>query len=449
MQSGPPRRHDYDLQAMETTLASPKGVARNPIPAPTVTVRSEFPTINRSRQQQTLTCLVTVEVPDNKWRPDPDDLQSAPPIPQQRIEDQFPTRPPSPARSAPRFFPYEPPEVLEEMTENLRSRVDNWHGLDFSRFGKLRLYGTLRVGKDKISWQELECFLFAEMLICVKEKKSAHQPQQWDDGAPRKTTRCTLKGSILIKKHLNEVSETGNLDENVLTLSLSVAELPQFHLRFENRNQLKLWQQALLDLHAVETSPVRSPDYDRGEFSGEDEEDWRRDSTKPQRVSSVASSWGGARSVTTAPTDYTSFQRNPLMSSIHVPIDVVVVVPISSSMQGVKINLVRDALRFMVHTLGERDRMGLVTFGSGGGGVPIVGMTTKAWPGWSNVLASIKPVGQKSHRADVVEGANVAMDLLMQRKYNNPVATIMLISDASTSDADSVDFVVSRAEAAK
>jgi hypothetical protein len=41
------------------------------------------------------------------------------------------------------------------------------------------------------------------------------------------------------------------------------------------------------------------------------------------------------------------------------------------------------------------------------------------------------------------------MDLLMQRKHNNPIATIMLISDASTSDADSVDFVVSRAEAAK
>lgn len=448
-QSGPPRRHDYDLQAMETSLASPKAVARNPIPAPTVTVRSEFPTINRSRQQQTLTCLVTVEVPDNKWRPDPDDIQSAPPMPHQRIEDSFPARPPSPAQSAPRFYPYESAEVLEEMTENLRNRVDNWHGLDFSRFGKLRLYGTLRVGKDKLSWQELECFLFAEMLICVKEKKSSAPPPQWEDGAPRKTTRCTLKGSILIKKHLNEVSEAGNMDENILTLSLSVAELPQFHLRFENRNQLKLWQQALLDLNAVETSPVRSPDYDRGEFSGEDEEDWRRDSTRPQRVSSVASSWGGARSATTAPTDYTTFQRSPLMASVHVPIDVVVVVPISSSMQGVKINLVRDALRFMVYTLGERDRMGLVTFGSGGGGVPIVGMTTKAWPGWSNVLSSIKPVGQKSHRADVVEGANVAMDLLMQRKYNNPVATIMLISDASTSDADSVDFVVSRAEAAK
>jgi Mg-chelatase subunit ChlD len=304
------------------------------------------------------------------------------------------------------------------------------------------------VGKDKVSWQELECFLFAEMLICVKEKKIP-QAQQWDEnGAPRKATRCTLKGSILIKKHLNEVSETGNIDENILTLSLSVAELPQFHLRFENRNQLKLWQQALLDLNAVETSPVRSPEYDRGESETDEELEWQR--SRSQRISSVASSWGGARSTTTAPTEYTNFPRSPVMTkSVHVPIDVVVVVPISSSMQGVKINLVRDALKFMVNTLGERDRMGLVTFGSGGGGVPIVGMTTKAWPGWSNILTSIKPVGQKSHRADVVEGANVAMDLLMQRKYNNPIASIMLISDASTSDADSVDFVVSRAEAAK
>lgn len=283
------------------------------------------------------------------------------------------------------------------------------------------------------------------MLICVKEKKL---PQQWDDnGAPQRQTRCTLKGSILIKKHLNEVSETGTIDENVLTLNLSVAELPQFHLRFENRNQLKLWNQALLDLNNVDSFTVRSPDFDLSET--DEEAEWQR--SRPQRVSSTTSSWG-PKSVTTAPTEYTSnfsHKNTYPLNPIHVPIDVVVVVPISSSMQGVKINLVRDALKFMVNTLGERDRMGVVTFGSGGGGVPIVGMTTKAWPGWSSILGSIKPVGQKSHRADVVEGANVAMDLLMQRKHNNPIATIMLISDASTSDADSVDFVVSRAEAAK
>jgi len=118
---------------METSLISPRAsVTRNPIPAPSVSVRSEFPTLNRSRQQQTLTCLITIEVPDNKWRPDPDDLRSAPPLPTPLPQDTY-ARPPSPAQSAPRFYPYEPPEVLEEITEALRNRVENWHGLDFNR----------------------------------------------------------------------------------------------------------------------------------------------------------------------------------------------------------------------------------------------------------------------------------------------------------------------------
>lgn len=452
-QSGHQWRHDYDVQAMETTPASPQRLAtRNPIPAPIVTVRSEFPTISRSRRQETLTCLVTIEVPDNQWRPDPEDIGS-PTIQRQgslgKIDDVAAYAASPAPTPAPRFYPYESPEVLEKMSEDLQARVDNWNGLDFSRFGKLRLYGTLRVGKDKINWQELQCFLFSEMFICVREKKAnAAANAEWPEGtAP--PPKYSLKGSILIKKHLSDVFETPNSDDNILTLSLSVAELPQFHLHFENRNQLKLWYQALIDLNSVDPAPIRSPEFDRADFSENDEEaDWHRQRT--QRVSSTTSSWG-PKSVGTAPTEYTSLpsKQSFIPTSVHIPIDVVVVVPISSSMQGVKINLVRDALKFMVSTLGERDRMGLVTFGSGGGGVPLVGMTTKAWPGWGNILGSIKPVGQKSHRADVVEGANVAMDLLMQRKHSNPTAAIMLISDASTSDTDSVDFVISRAEAAK
>jgi hypothetical protein len=60
----------------------------------------------------------------------------------------------------------------------------------------------MRVGKDRESWQDLECYLFAEMLICIKEKKTnAHQ---YDDQSKRKT-RSSLKGSILIKKHLKSI----------------------------------------------------------------------------------------------------------------------------------------------------------------------------------------------------------------------------------------------------
>lgn len=135
MQSGPQWRHDYDVQAMETTPGSPKGITRKPIPSPSVTVRSEFPTISRSRQQQTLTCLVTVEVADNGWKPDPEDIGAPPHQPPSVIAriDEVASRSVTPAPGVPRFYPYESAEVLEEMTESLRSRVDNWHGLDFSR----------------------------------------------------------------------------------------------------------------------------------------------------------------------------------------------------------------------------------------------------------------------------------------------------------------------------
>lgn len=314
------------------------------------------------------------------------------------------------------------------------------------RFGNLQLHGLIRVGKDRQSWQELECYLFGEMLICVKEKKSAQPPIITESG--RKLTRCTLKGSILIKKHLKQVQALPA--ENILTLNLSVGELPTFHLQFYEKGQVELWQRALRDLHGPPPS-IRQQEYEQ-DTSGTDEEEYSRHTRPVRRAPSLTSSYGGPKSATTAPTEYSS--HRPLSDrrvppSIHIPVDMVVVIPVSSSMQGLKITLLKDTLRFLVSHLGERDRMGLVTFGSSGGGVPLVGMTTKTWAGWNKVLNSIRPVGQKSLRADVVDGANVAMDLLMQRKAANPLSTILLISDSTTSDSDSVDFVVQRAEAAK
>ncbi|KAJ5477315.1 hypothetical protein N7539_007459 [Penicillium diatomitis] len=439
------RRHDYDVQAMESEVSARPSVVKNPIPAPIVTVRSEFPTMNRSRQQQTLTCLITVEVPEANWRPAVDDLRP-PPVAEASVTEEPQSARQGSFQHDPRFdarsIQFEPTENLDEVAETLRKRVDNWHGLEFSRFGKLRLHGKMRVGKDRESWQELECYLFSEMLICVKEKKSSDS-HQYDE--KRKPTRCTLKGSILIKKHLKSID--AGTEEPILSLNLSVSELPCFYLRFPNRPQLEIWYRALTGRHSGELLPRAHHDYDYDHL-GAEEDDYR--GGRIQRQGSLTSSNGAGKSNNTTLTDYTNPDGEKLpLHPFHIPIDIVVVIPVSSSMQGLKITLLRDALRFLVQSLGARDRMGLVTFGSGGGGVPLVGMTTKFWNGWGKVLESIRPVGQKSLRADVVEGANVAMDLLMQRKFNNPVSTIMLISDSSTSDPESVDFVVSRAEAAK
>lgn len=211
---------------------------------------------------------------------------------------------------------------------------------------------------------------------------------------------------------------------------------------------MDIWRRALVNIDLLDL-----PDSDEELYHSQTEDDDGTTASRRGR-SSVHSSYGASRSNYTAPTEYTSTRsRAPaplrIPTSIHVPLDIVVVIPISSSMQGLKISLLRDVLRFMVSNLGEQDRMGLVTFGSNGGSMPIVGMTSKTWIGWPKVLETIKPVGQKSLRADVVDGANVAMDLLMQRKSANPLSSILLISDSATSDTESVDFVVSRAEAAK
>ncbi|KAL2355889.1 von Willebrand and RING finger domain protein [Cryomyces antarcticus] len=444
------RRHDYDVQSMELETSphnARTGVTTNSIPPPTVTIRSEFPTLNRSRQPQSLTCLITVEVVEGKWRPLSKDFHGAPSFPSAH-EHEIQAREELRTLSQETHHTHESQENLDEITENLHNRVDNWHGLDFSSFGKLRLHGTVRVSKDRQSWQDLECYLFSDMLICVKDRKLSLK--QWDgtDSAKRKVSKCSLKGSILIQKHLKQVESSP--DDFVLTLSLSVAELPQFHLQFPSRNEFELWRKGLRETKHV-ASPIQMVKYDQNTSATDEEDCWS--SSHREMSSSAHSSHGASKSHHTAPTEYThsqsATQETRLPSSVHVPLDIVVVVPVSSSMLGLKLALLRDSLRFLVNNLGERDRMGLVTFGSSGGGVPLVGMTTKAWKGWPEVLSSIRPVGQKSLRADEVEGANVAMDLLMQRKSANPISSILLISDSSVADSESVDFVVSRAEAAK
>ncbi|KAF8254193.1 hypothetical protein K440DRAFT_656787 [Wilcoxina mikolae CBS 423.85] len=460
------RRHDLDFPSNDGD-SSPCSSISIPIPPPTLTVKSEFPTLSRSKAQQSLTCLVMLEVPEKKWQTYVNDVIPAPSVPT-AYHQQY--QPPSPTDRS--QYSIDRPDLTADglrerdmdnervqehignITEELRQRVENWHGLDFNRFGRLRLHGTIKVGKDCQAWQELECFLFSEMLICVKEKKLVSSAQWATGGGKKKSVKCTLKGSILIKKHLKRVSDSSRADDYILTLNLSVAELPQFHLSFQNQSQLEQWQRALLDLHS--DPPFRSPvAFEDKQASGSDVEDDDYQTMKTtRRVSSVNSNYsgthGGSRSVVTAATEYsTSTEGGRMVHSLHIPLDIVIVIPVSSSMQGLKINLLRDSLKFVVQSLGDKDRLGLVTFGSSGGGVPLTGLTRKSWSGWPTVISSIRPVGQKSLRADVVEGANVAMDLLMQRKSSNPIASILLISDSSTLETEAVDFVVSRAEAAK
>jgi hypothetical protein len=144
------RRHDYDAHSMASDL-SPRASVTNAIPPPTVTVKSEFPTITRSKDQQSLTCLVTLEVVEKKWQ-NYQDTPGAPPIPSLPPSYDPQYAPPSPTGRSQYSFEQDAvstkqkerdlerererereQEALAAITEELRLRVENWHGLDFNR----------------------------------------------------------------------------------------------------------------------------------------------------------------------------------------------------------------------------------------------------------------------------------------------------------------------------
>jgi dTDP-4-dehydrorhamnose reductase len=74
----------------------------------------------------------------------------------------------------------------------------------------------MRVGKDRDSWQELECYLFQEMLICVKEKRIPEHQQY--ERQQKRPSRFTLKGSILIKKHLKTIEDLAGMLNSALII---------------------------------------------------------------------------------------------------------------------------------------------------------------------------------------------------------------------------------------
>ena len=183
------RRHDYDVQAMESDLSPRSAPTKNPIPAPTVSIRSEFPTLNRSRQQQSLACLITVEIPEGNWSPDAEDLRQSSggsSVPQDEPYGimRFPT-----VRTS-RSSQFEPQENLDEVAEDLRTRVDNWHGLEFNRYERISCSIT--------NWTMLTIVNFADLASCVSTAicvsgKTVNHGRNWN-------ATCSLRCSFVSRK---------------------------------------------------------------------------------------------------------------------------------------------------------------------------------------------------------------------------------------------------------
>lgn len=205
---------------------------------------------------------------------------------------------------------------------------------------------------------------------------------------------------------------------------MTVPELPVFHLRFQDQRQLEVWQRELEFILSAghESHTTDSPERSLSSRTAE--------RLEQSRYTPHANT---SRRISTAP---------------HVPIDLVIALPVSASTHEVKLAEFQDILRFVVHNLGPSDRLGVITYG-GENDVRRAALAPKSWPGWDKAIKSIRSSRSKVARTSLIEGSGLAMDMLMERKTINPITSVFLVSDSSISETESPEFLISRAEAAK
>ncbi|KAH9036183.1 Pleckstrin homology domain-containing protein [Lactarius pseudohatsudake] len=164
---------------------------------------------------------------------------------------------------------------------------------------------------------------------------------------------------------------------------------------------------------------------------------------------------------------------NSLAPLPHPPLDLILVISLPTvhalpSTAALKLRVIKTSLDFILASLGPRDRLSFVTFEVGVGGA--VRKTPFLSPGRTQSRARLgkfideigfRPEegqtfedefvvrGSKEEKTDVVTAVNHGLDVVLQRKSRNPVAGMVLVSDAADSTRRAqMDLVLARAEAA-
>ncbi|CAA0829231.1 Zinc finger (C3HC4-type RING finger) family protein [Striga hermonthica] len=108
------------------------------------------------------------------------------------------------------------------------------------------------------------------------------------------------------------------------------------------------------------------------------------------------------------------------------PIDLVMVLDVSSSMFGPKLDLVKRAAGFVVDNLGPSDRLSLVSFSSSAQRVlPLHRMTAAGRAKAKRAVNFLSACGS----TNIVDGLTMGLRVLEERRHRNPVASIMFLSD--------------------
>lgn len=274
-------------------------------------------------------------------------------------------------------------EERDMATANIETTVSDWKTLDFSLFGSLRLADSFYISRRKGSWQLLDCYLFDNILVFIRTH-------------PDKP--ATLKGSVAVKDHLVSLSVTPFERSYQLTLHLSTVDLPALHMKTNSTAVLENWYAAILDKElsfpVARLSPQLTPTAHR--------------------------------------------------TSGRLPVDFVVLVPLSGSPHGSKFLSIRATIFALLRQMELFDRISLVPYG-GGSQQYVFGLAGGSWTPWTKIVNGLQPTARAGSKTDLLCGITTAFSVLADRKTRNPIASVLIISDSVAEiSKSSLEVIASR-----
>jgi hypothetical protein len=116
------------------------------------------------------------------------------------------------------------------------------------------------------------------------------------------------------------------------------------------------------------------------------------------------------------------------------PLDLVIVLDVSSSMRGRKLALLKQAVGFVIDQLGPDDRLSVIAFSSSVS--RLTGLARMSDAGKVAARLAVESL-DNNHGTNIGEGLRVAAQVLAGRRHKNAVASMILLSDGQ-------DFYVGR-----
>lgn len=114
-------------------------------------------------------------------------------------------------------------------------------------------------------------------------------------------------------------------------------------------------------------------------------------------------------------------------------VDLICVIDVSGSMDGEKISLVKDTMKYLIETLTPSDRLSIITFNSSG--FRICGLKCIT-PENSVQMVGLVDGLYASGGTNIMGGLNIALKTIRDRKIPNKVTSIFLLTDGQDKGAE-------------